>query len=153
MKRVIALSGLKQCGKWNLAYKWSTNENVSFIEPYTDNPDNDECIQLNTKDLLSKMDREPYLFNTNIDGFDYVCFNSQLDSDFNIVIVDDDALIQLLKNYENVTTIWVDNPKAEPSTRVGKFKQTAYDYIFNYGIGDPDEFLEQLAFDLEMVQG
>lgn len=152
MKRIIALSGLKQSGKWNLAYKWGTNENVSFIEPYTDNPDNDECIQLSSKELLNKMDEEPFLFDTNIDGFDYVCFNSQLDNDFNIVIVDDDALTQLLKNYEKVTTIWVDNAKAEPSTRVGKFPPLSYDYIFNYGVGDPNEFLEQLAFDLEMVQ-
>lgn len=154
MKKIITLSGHKDCGKYALAEKWGRNENVGFIQPFTDNPKRrfDDFPYLPSKKLLAKIGSEPLIAMTEFKDFTYVYFPSQLNNDFNVIIADDTIMNCIRDNYEDVVTVWVENPAAEESDRVGKYKKESYDYVFNYGIDDPDEFLEQLAFDVELVQ-
>ena len=136
MKRIITLTGLKQSGKVKLAETWDRNENVSFIHP-----------------VKNPKENKDYLASAVVNGNEYVYYQSQLVNDFNVLIVDDYTLCDLFTNYPDVVSVWVDNPKAEPSERVNVlFIKDDFDYIYNVGLDDPDEFLEQLAFDVEMVQ-
>lgn len=136
MKRIITLTGLKQSGKVKLAETWDRNENVSYIRP-----------------VKNPKTTEEYLASAVVNGNTYVYYESQLVNDFNVLIVDDYTLSDLLTNYPDVVTVWVDNPKAEPSERVNVlFTKDDFDYVYNVGLDDPSEWLEQLAFDVEMVQ-
>lgn len=137
MKRIIALLGFKNSGKTILAGKWSTNNNVSFITPI--------------KNPLIK--REDYLASTVVNGDVYAFYEAQLVNDFNVLIADDYILSELLTNYPHTYGVWVDNPKAEASERVNvMYSKQDFNYIFNYGLDDPDEWLEQFAIDVEMLQ-
>ena len=156
MKTIITLTGLKQSGKWKLANKWDKNENVSFINPYTDAKHRpQDMIYLSADKLAEKSNNETVLCSTMINGRTYAYFESQLKNDFNIFIVDDYALNELVDTYDGrIVKIWVENPKAEASERNGHFhSKDYYDYVFNVGLDDADEFLETVAFDVEMVQG
>jgi hypothetical protein len=135
--KIIALVGLKNAGRVILARKWDKNANVSYIEP-----------------ILNPTDRNgEYLASTVVNGDTYVFYESQLKNDFNVLVADDYILSDLLTNYPDVVSVWVDNPRAEPSERVNvMYTKNDFDYTYNYGLDDPDEWLEQLAFDLEMVQ-
>lgn len=136
MKRIITLTGLKQSGKVKLAETWDRNENVSYIRP-----------------VKNPKTTGRYLASAVVNGNTYVYYESQLVNDFNVLIVDDYTLSDLLTNYSDVVTVWVDNPKAEPSERVNVlFTKDDFDYVYNVGLDDPSEWLEQLAFDVEMVQ-
>lgn len=152
--KIITLSGHRNCGKYALAEKCGMNENVSFIQPFTDNPKRrfDDFPYLPSKRLFAKIGYEPLLAMTEFKDFTYVYFPSQLNSDFNVIIADDTIMNCIKDNYKDIITVWVENPAAEESDSVGKYKKESYDYVFNYGIDDPDEFLEQLAFDVELVQ-
>lgn len=156
MKTIITLTGLKQSGKWKLAYQWDKNENVSFINPYTDAVNRpQDMIYLDTVKLADKTRDESVLCGTMIKGKNYVYFESQLINDFNILIVDDYALDELMQSYDGrIVKVWVENPKAEASERCGHYhSKDYYDYVYNVGLDDADEFLETLAYDVEMVQG
>ena len=154
MKQIIALSGLKQSGKVKLCELWDQNANVSYIKPFTDNPKRrfDGYSFLPTKDLHKKMDEESILCSSMVKDFDYIYFQSQLINDYNLLIVDDYALKELKEIYPKIITVWVENPKAEDSGRVGViYRKSDYDYIYNYGLDEPEEFLEQIAFDREIL--
>lgn len=156
MKTIITLTGLKQSGKWKLACKWDKNENVSFINPYTTSKRRpQDMIYMDKVKLADKTRDEPAICGTIIKGETYCYFESQLKNDFNIFIVDDYALDELVRSYDGrIVKVWVENPKAEASERSGHFhSKDYYDYVFNVGLDDADEFLETLAFDVEMVQG
>lgn len=153
--KIITLTGKKQSGKWKLANKWAKNENVSFINPYTTAKKRpQDMIYLDRTKLAEKSNNENVLCSTIINGETYVFFESQLNNDFNIMIVDDYALGELVDTFDGeIIKVWVDNPKAESSDRNGHFySRDYYDYIYNVGLDDSDVFLETLAFDTEMVQ-
>ena len=154
MKRIVTLTGLKQSGKVRLAYKWSKNENVSLIQPYTTSKRRPQDMIYLPKDKLDeKIKNDDVLCMTVLNGEQYVYFKSQLVNDWNIIIADDYALSDILTNYKDVVPVWVDNSMAEVSDRVNVlYSKDEFDYVYNYGLDDPDEFLEQLAFDVEMVQ-
>lgn len=154
MKRIITLTGPKQSGKLKLAQEWGRNENVSFINPYTSNKKREQdMIYLRRDKLESKMKSDYVLGSTVVNGELYVIFQSQLANDWNVIIADDYLFSDILTNYNYVISVWVHNPKAEQSDRVNIMYSTDdFDYIFNYGLDSSDEFLEQLAFDVEMVQ-
>ena len=153
--RIITLTGLKQSGKTRLAMKWGKNVNVSYLCPYTTNRKRPtEFFYLSRDKMEEKMKYDTLLCSSIINGETYAYFKSQLKNDFNIIIVDDYALSELVENYDGrVIKIWVDSSKAESSERSGHFHtRDYYDYTYDMELDDPDEFLEQLAFDVEMVQ-
>lgn len=154
MKRIITLTGLKQSGKVKLAYKWSKNENVGLIQPYTTSKKRPQDMIYLPKDKLdAKMKEEDVLCVSVVNGESYVYFKSQLVHDWNVIIADDYALSDILTNYKDVVPVWVDNTRSEASDRVNVlYSKDEFDYVYNMGLDDPDEFLEQLAFDVEMVQ-
>lgn len=153
--RIIAINGLKNCGKVELAEEWDKNFNVSFVKPYSDNMRPTDYILMHKNDLEFLIEHNLSLAHETVGNHHYLYDIEQMINDFNVVCVDDLMLKQLKEN-ENIDliTVWVENPKAEPSERCGKlYKQSDYDYVYNKGLDDPGEFLEQMAFDLEMVQG
>ena len=151
---IITLTGLKNSGKIRLAETWDRNENVSYIKPFTDNPKKrfDAYPFLPTKKLFEKMDEEMVLATSTVNDFTYVYFKSQLINNFNVLVVDDYTLKELKEVVPNVTSVWVDDPNGEDSERVGViYRKSDYNYIFNYGLDEPDEFIEQVAFDKEIL--
>ena len=146
--KIITLTGLKQSKKTKLAELWSKNENVSYIQPYTTNRDS-EHLYIDKDKMYVKLGSEPPLHATMIDGEYYCHFKSQLNNDFNILIVDDYALKDIRENFDGrIISVWVDDPKGEASERVGHYyTKEDYEYIYNVGLDSPDEFLESLAFD------
>ena len=153
--KIITLTGFKQSGKTKLAQLWAKNGNVSYLYPYTTASKRPEdFIYLSRDKMDEKKKYENVLCTTIIKGESYVYIESQLKNDFNIIIVDDYALSEIVENYDGkVIKIWVDSSKAESSERSGHFHtRDYYDYTYDMELDDPDEFLEQLAFDVEMVQ-
>ena len=151
--KIITISGHKNSEKVKLAEKWDRNENVSLINPVT-TKERDDFIHLTPYELESKIEEERPLLSTIIDAETYCYFPSQLKNDWNIFILDDLCLKDLKDNFDGkIVTVWVKDPKAEKSMRTGLiYRESDYDYVFNVGMDDPDEFLEQLAFDVEFVQ-
>lgn len=152
--KIITITGLKNSKKMNLAKEWDSNENVSYIQPFTTSKKRPiGCIYMSKDNLKFKMAEEKPLSVIEVNGEFYCYFKSQLINDFNVIIADDEELLQLNHNFDGrVVTIWFEDPKGESSDRVGKLPKEEYDFIFNQGLDDPDEFLEVLAFQTELVE-
>ena len=142
MKKIIALNGGKHSGKDRLALKWDTNSDVHYIHPV--------CSR--HKDLIDNFPYHQLLCSTMINGVSYNFYDSQLVDGYNVLIVDDYALKDLVETNYEVIAVWVDNPKSELSERSGRYYgKEEYDYIYNYGLDEQDTFLEQIAFDSEVM--
>lgn len=155
MRKILTLSGLKQSGKRKIAEQLERNENCSYIRPFTSAKDCPEDFIKVDEDYLYQLAGEnPPLSFVRIGDYNYVYFEMQLDNDFNIIIADDDEVVNIQKNYDGeVYTIWIESKNAEPSERSGKHGTSYYDYVFNANTDSLDEFIEEVAFDVEFVQG
>ena len=150
--KIIAINGHKNSGKVNLAEKWNKNENVSFIKPYSDNYRPLDYKVISREDLDFMVEHNVALASTIVNEHIYVYFKEDFKNDFCIVCVDDIILKQFLESDFEVITVFVNNSKSEPSERVEKlYKKNDYNYIYNYGLDDSEEFLEQIAFDVDIL--
>ena len=145
MKNIITITGAKHTGKMVLASKLSENSDCIWVKPYTDNqrayPD---CYHPLIKEDLDKMieDEKP-VFTTIIRGFRYVVFPSQLNAEYNILIVDDYALIDVKEAWnEHIITIKVHSDREEPSLRSGVYLfDHEFDEVYNVDTDDFDELV------------
>ena len=151
--KIIALNGHKNCGKVKLAEKWDKNENVTYVKPYSDKRDIENYIWMDKDDLKFMVNNNIPVASRIINEHIYSFFDEQFINDYCVVCVDDDIMKQFLASDYDVITVFVDNPKAEKSDRVETlYPKSSYYAVYNYGFDDAGEFLEQLAFDLELVQ-
>lgn len=152
--KIITVSGHRNSAKVKLAENWDRNANVTLINPVTTNMEREDFIHLKPDVMEMKIEEEQPLVSTTLDGETYCYFESQLSNDWNIFILDDLCLHELKENFTGkIITVYVKDPNADKSARTGMlYGESDYDYVFNVGLDDPDEFLEQLAFDVEFVQ-
>ena len=147
--KIITLTGGKNTKKELLAYKLSKNSDVGYIKPYTDREvpfemEESELDDYNyvSKDTLDKMIKEDeVLCETLVNENRYVFFKSQLRHSYNVMIVDDYALVELQKKWKkNIYSIKVKSNGEKPSNRINTH---LYDYEFDkvYNV-DTDDFDE-----------
>lgn len=145
--KIITLTGGKNTKKEVLAYRLAKNSDVSYIKPYTDREVSDEMdeSELNgynyvSKDTLDKMiEEDEVLCKSLVNGNRYVFFKSQLTHDYNVMIVDDYALVDLQGKWKKeLYSIKVKSNKEKPSNRIDTY---LYDHEFDkvYNI-DTDDF-------------
>ena len=77
----------------------------------------------------------------------YVFFESQLTAPYNVLIVDDYALVDFRSNWKGkLFTIRVKSKNQIESDRVGEyFYEHEFDEVFNYGIDDFDELEAKIS--------
>lgn len=145
--KIITLTGGKNTKKEVLAYRLAKNSDVSYIKPYTDREVSDDVdeSELNgynyvSKDTLDTMiEEDEVLCSRIINGNRYVFFKSQLIHDYNVMIVDDYALVDLQSNWkEDLYSIKVKSNNEKASNRIDTY---LYDHEFDkvYNI-DTDDF-------------
>ena len=145
--KIITLTGGKNTKKEVLAYRLAKNSDVSYIKPYTDREVSDDVdeSELNgynyvSKDTLDTMiEEDEVLCSRTINGNRYVFFKSQLIHDYNVMIVDDYALVDLQSNWkEDLYSIKVKSNNEKASNRIDTY---LYDHEFDkvYNI-DTDDF-------------
>lgn len=148
MKKIITVTGKKGSKKYEVAEKFGRNTNVSFIKPVTDDKTvNRVDFRYMERDRLSeKIEDEKPLQTTIIRGWRYCHFGSQLDNDFNVLIVDDFAVQEVKENWDKVVTVYVEGGVS--SERVGMaLSPEWFDYIVVDGM-DLDYLIEQIAADM-----
>ena len=149
MKKIITVTGKKGSNKYEIAMNFSKNENVSFISPVTDDKRvNRIDFHYMSRDKLSdKINDEPPLQTTVIRGWRYCHFASQLDNDFNVLIVDDFAVQEVKENWAGkIVTVYVEGGVATERTGMALSSEW-FDYIVYDGM-DLDYLIEQIAADM-----
>lgn len=145
--RIISLTGVGNRTYW-VAFKLGNNSDVAFIQPYTDK------VKLNsaeieagyhqvTKDTLDLLiESEEVLSSTMINGNRYVFFKFQLSEAYNVMIVDDYALVDLQSNYDGeLYTVKVVTDENLKSQRIGVYLYDhEFDEVFDPKNDDYDEF-------------
>lgn len=149
--KIITITGAKHTGKVSLALKFASNSDCTWVKPFTDNPKAySDCYEVVDKEYLSKMaeDEKP-IFTTMIKGFRYVVFPSQLTSEYNVLIVDDYALIDIKEAWnDKLFTIKVHSNKEEPSQRSGVYLYDhEFDFVFNTDTDDYDDLEAGVVYD------
>lgn len=145
--KIITLTGGKNTKKEVLAYRLAKNSDVSYIKPYTDRDVSDDVdeSELNgynyvSKDTLDTMiEEDEVLCSRIINGNRYVFFKSQLIHDYNVMIVDDYAFVDLQSNWkDDLYSIKVKSNNEKASNRIDTY---LYDHEFDkvYNI-DTDDF-------------
>lgn len=141
MRKIITVTGHKNCGKDIIAQRLSKYENVTYIRPYTDRelPQNAEPIDLEKyhyvlptvmEDLLRD---EKVLAKTEVNGHLYVFFEFQIMEGYNVLIADDYAVIHIKDNFDDVVTVRVVSEKETESDRVGEYLFAhEFDYFIDY---------------------
>ena len=148
MKKIITVTGKKGSRKYDVAEKFGRNTNVSFIKPVTDDKTvNRIDFRYIERDRLSaRIESENPLQTTILKGWRYCHFPSQLDNDFNVLIVDDFAVQEVKENYRDVVTVYVEG--GTTTERVGMaLSPEWFDYVVVDGM-DLDYLIEQNAADM-----
>lgn len=150
MKKIITITGAKQTGKMELASKLSGNSDCVWVKPYTNSPNAyPDCYNVVNKETLSAMiDEEKPIFTTLIKGYRYVVFPSQLLAEYNVLIVDDYALIDVKDAWKNIiVTIKVHSEKEQKSERSGVYLYDhEFDIVFNTDTGNVYELEAEIEW-------
>jgi hypothetical protein len=143
MKKIITLTGHKDCKKDLLAEDLAKNSAVGVIPPYTDKKLpislTMDYIEVSKEKLDELIEKNEVLSETMIDGNRYVYFTSQLEYDYNILIVDDYALVDVKEHYpdKEIYLIKVYHENQKDSDRVGVYMYDhEFDKVFHYGTDD-----------------
>ena len=159
MRKIITLTGHRYCGKVSVAIKLSRNSDMEIVHPVTDKPIpkertdyyGDEYAHVSKERMDELIATEHLLSQTVIDGYRYCFFEFQLKAPYNIMILDDDALVQTKENYDGDVysiKVWSDNEKK--SKRVGESVQDyEFDEIFHYKVDDVEELEWRIGYDLD----
>ena len=154
---IITLTGHKNCGKDNIAYKLSKNSGVSYIHPYTDRPvpeymeaeELDADYNFVSSEKLDKMmDHLDVVSVTLINGHRYVFFERQLTAPYNVMIVDDYALADIKDQWSGrLYSVRVKSKNEVESNRIGEyFYEHEFDEVFNYDSDDVDELEARISY-------
>ena len=142
MKKIVTITGHRNSGKVNLASKLSENSEVYFIKPYTDSDIVTGDFNYVSKSKLDQMIKDEELLScTRINEHRYCFFKSQLQNGYNIMIVDDYALVDVRSRWNgSIYSIKVWNENQDDSDRVGVYLYDhEFDEVFKYGLDDVDE--------------
>lgn len=148
-KKIIVLNGRKNTGKDYIAKKLAKNTDVDYILPYTDRKSFKNVYPeftggyhyIESKVLSEKMEKDTVLVETVINRVKFVFFESQLTSAYNVLILDDESLKQLKKNWKgDLTTVRVVSDKSKESERFDVSLNDSYFHIiYNKDYDDFDE--------------
>lgn len=149
IKKIITLTGHKHTKKDIVAEKLAKNSDVAFIKPYTDKEKKsyilDEYVggyhHMSKEELDYMIRNEEVLCKTKIGDARYVFFKSQLTAPYNVLIVDDYAVVEIKDNWKgSIYTIRLVSDNEEESDRVGEYLyKHEFDLIFDYYKDDFDE--------------
>ena len=98
--KLIVLNGAKHTKKTTLALRLASNSDVQYVRPCTSKKDVD-CNFIEKEQLDKMKDECEVLSCTTIKGIDYVFFKHQFNADYNIIIADDYAVIDILNNWND----------------------------------------------------
>lgn len=143
--KIITITGHKNTGKVYLARKLATNSGVDYIIPFTDKEFKGDKPQeyydlqfvdpVELDDMIKKND---VLISTVIDDDRYVVFKSQLTNNYNVLIVDDWQLTDLMSNWDGeLYTIKVKSKNQKKSDRVDVYLfDHEFDEVFDMDYDD-----------------
>ena len=158
MKRIITLTGHKNCGKLEIAMDLAKNSDVHYIKPYSDRkypigeiPERYGDFHVVSSDKLDKMiESDELLCMSVINDNRYCFFKSQLQEGYNVLIVDDYALADMRGKYDDIYSVKVKSKNQKDSSRVGVY---LYDHefneVFNYDTDDVSELEWRIGYDCE----
>jgi len=149
LKKIVTITGHMNTDKVSIAQKLAKNSDVQFIKPYCGmdmpmgiEPHENEYLNFVLPPVLEDMKRdENVLFITEIKNREYVVFEFQMVSNYNVIVVDDEALKSLHENWDGeIYSIFVRSKNQKTSERVEKlFTPHGFDEIFDADEGDIDE--------------
>ena len=148
--KLIVISGAKNSKKDLLAMSLANNPDVVWIKPYSNrkipiNADpHDDFIALNDSQLNVKLSREVPLAETIVKGNRYIFFENQLKGEYVLIIGDDRIAYNIENNWDGeVISIRCHSDDERSSSRF-LMADEEFDYVFNYGTDDLDEFKEMI---------
>lgn len=156
--KIVSITGHKHSKKYELAYDLCRNSEVEFIKPYTDRElsvydikDEDCCIYVSKNTLDIMLENYPVLSMTRINGARYVFFKCQCTASYNVMILDDYALVQTRDNWnDELYTIKLYSKENTQSDRVGVYLYDhEFDEVFHYGEDSIDD-LEVRLYESEL---
>jgi len=158
LKKIVTLTGHKNCKKDIVASRLSENSDVEWIKPYVgiNLPKGVEPIEMADRfhivlpQVLEDMIRqEKVLYKILINGKWYVFFEFQLTHDYNVMILDDLGVITLWDKdvwAGETYNIFVTSKQETPSERVGEYlNKTDFDEVFDADVGDIHELEVRIA--------
>lgn len=152
MKKIVTITGHKNSGKVNVASKLCENSEVYFIKPYTDSEIVTGDFHFVSKNELDQKIKDDELLScTTINGHRYCFFKSQLQVGFNVMIVDDYALVDVQNRWGGeIYSIKVWNDNQEDSDRVGVYLYNhEFDEVFHYGVDDIEDLEWRIGYDFD----
>lgn len=154
-KKIIALSGHKYCGKVSVAIELAKNSDIEFIHPVTDKQTEnhsdyygDEYTHISKEKMNELVNSGKLLSMTVVGGYRYCFFDFQLKSEYSVMIVDDDALMQIIENFDGkLFTVRVYSDNEVKTDRVGNY--TKYDETFHYKVDDVSELEWRIGYEFD----
>ena len=155
---IITLTGHKNCGSDKIAERFAENSEAQWIQPYTDAPvpsiepisqKHGDWYHYVSKERLDKMiEKQEVLCCTRIKGHRYVFFKAQLTAKYNVMIVDDYALIDVQDHYKGkIYTIKVKSNNQIESDRIGEYYYDhEFDEVFHYDYDSYDELEARISY-------
>lgn len=148
---IVTITGAKNSGQLDVALKLAENTAVNFVKCYTDRERNhllwEDCyIFVSKEELDTLLDEREVLYQTVLNGDRYVFFKDQVTHEYNVLIVDDYGVVELMKYRPYFYSIKVVSSNEKPSSRVGVYLYNhEFDRLFQYGVED----IEDLEADIE----
>ena len=144
--KIVSLTGMGS-GVTYTAERLARNSDVAYVKPYTDKEKlssaewNWGYHQVSKSELDELMETYPVLCCNRINGHRWVYFKFQLEEAYNVLIVDDYALVELQHNWDkDLYSIKVVTDENEKSNRVGVYLYDhEFDEVFDYRTDDMDE--------------
>ena len=156
--KIIALNNARNGKADAVAMKLASNSDVVYVRPYTDKRvpvnqedwEQDDYIHLNAKQLSDKMDKEDVAVSCKVGNNHYVYFHNQFSSGFVVLILDDECLKTIKKDYgDDVVAVRVKSNSEELSSRSGNLRDGFFDIIFDYDVEDIDELEWRISYDCD----
>ncbi len=155
-KMILTLTGHKHSGKELIAENFAKNSDVAFLKPYTDRPlekgeypEEHGGFHYVSKERLDKiMDHQKVLCCTRINGYRYVYLERQLTASYNVMILDDYALVDVKDRWKGrIYSVKVRSDDEVQSDRVGEYYYDhEFDEVFHYGKDDFDELEARISY-------
>ena len=158
--KIISLTGVGQDVYWT-ACKLAENSDVVFIKPFTDKEKLNSAeweagYHQVTKDTMDYLiSEEEVLSQTLINGNRYVFFKMQLkEGAYNVLMVDDYALVDLQSNYTGeLYSVKVNTKENIRSQRIGVYLYDhEFDEVFDPKTGDYDELIWRIECQDQLLE-
>lgn len=154
---IITLTGHKNSGKDIIAQKFDKNSGAEWIHPYTDAPEPSTeayskaystCHHTSRERLDKMIEFQTVLCCTNINGYRYVFFESQLKQPYSVMVIDDYALVDVRSRWKGkIYSIRVNSKNQTQSDRIGEYYyEHEFDEVFNYDSDDFDELEARISY-------